>query len=139
MIILDTKVVPELMRPSPDSRVATWFANLTDDSLATTTITVAEMTFGLARLPLGVKRSRLEKGFAELIDELGPLPVLDFISIAARLAGEARAAREASGFPIALADAAIAGLALAHGAGLATRNTRNFEGLGLRLINPWRD
>jgi hypothetical protein len=137
MIILDTNVVSELMRPEPERAVAAWFEGLGSEALATTTITLAEIGFGLARLPAGPRRTRLEVGFAAFTEPEGPLPIMPFTAEAALAAGQWRAARDAAGQLVSFADAAIAGIVLTHGATLATRNTRDFAGLGAILIHPW--
>jgi toxin FitB len=139
MIVLDTNVVSELMRSDLDANVAKWFAGLAGDSLATTVITVAEITFGLARLPHGARRKRLEDGFLALTHPEGPLPVLAVQPEDAHLCGSLRANRELIGRPVTLADALIAAIALRQNARLATRNTRDFDALDIVLIDPWRE
>ncbi len=137
MIILDTNVVSELMSPSPNAQVALWFQAHASEAVATSTVTIAEITYGLARLPQGARRKNLEASFAQLIGPGGPLPVFDIGTNEARLCGLLRAERGAIGRPMTLADAMIAAIALAQGSHLATRNTRDFEGLGLSLLDPW--
>ncbi|WP_313588953.1 type II toxin-antitoxin system VapC family toxin [Aquidulcibacter sp.] len=139
MIVLDTNVVSELMRSDPDANVAKWFARLAGDSLATTVISVAEITFGFARLPHGERRKRLEDGFLALTHPDGPLPVLAVQSEDAHLYGILRANRELVGRPVTLADALIAAITLRKNARLATRNTRDFDALDIALIDPWQE
>lgn len=137
MIILDTNVISELMRPKPNHSVELWFASARGLLVATTVISITEIKFGLFRLPRGARRKSLEQAFEGLIGLGSPLPVIDFNAQAAHLTGAIRAEREAFGHPISLADAMIASIALVEKSPLATRNTSDFEGLGLELINPW--
>jgi predicted nucleic acid-binding protein len=137
MILLDTNVVSELMRPTPDPKVRAWLGGLGATPLATSAVTIAEIVFGLARLPEGKRRSELMERFDALI--LGPptLPVLDLGAQAGRLAGEFRALREGLGLGSSPSDMMIAGVAMANGASLATRNVDDFSGLPISVVNPW--
>lgn len=137
MIILDTNVISELMRPKPSHSVELWFASARGLLVATTVISITEEKFDLFRLPRGFRRKSLEQAFEDLIGPSSPLPVIDFNAQAAHLTGVIQAEREASGHPISLADAMIASIALVEKSPLVTRNTSDFEGLGLELINPW--
>ena len=137
MILLDTNVVSELMRPRPDARVAAFLAARPLEELFLPSLVVAEIRYGLARLPDGQRRDGLEDLFERLLREGFGDRVLPFDASGAAAYARARAARESAGRPIALADALIAGLALAHGAALATRNVADFDLLGLTLLNPW--
>ncbi|WP_043840079.1 type II toxin-antitoxin system VapC family toxin [Muricoccus aerilatus] len=137
MILLDTNVVSELMRPRPDARVAAFLAARPLEELFLPSLVVAEIRYGLARLPDGQRRNGLEGLFERLLSEGFGDRVLPFDASGAAAYARARAARESAGRPIALADALIAGMALAHGASLATRNIDDFDQLGLTLLNPW--
>ncbi|PHK92986.1 hypothetical protein SAMN02745194_04841 [Roseomonas rosea] len=137
MILLDTNVVSELMRPHPDARVMGFLAARPLETLFLPSLVVAEIRYGLARLPEGQRRAGLEALFARLLAEGFAERVLPFDASCAVHDARARAAREAAGRPIAMADGLIGGMALAHGAALATRNTADFDGLGLILMNPW--
>lgn len=137
MIVLDTNVVSELMRPAPDTAVVTWLGRQARGSLVTTAITVAEIRLGLARLPDGRRAAELR----QLADEvLGAFPgqVLPFDAAAATLYGDIAAARERGGRPVDALDARIAAICRTHSAPLATRNTRDFVGTGVELLDPWR-
>ena len=135
MIVLDTNVVSELMKPAPDTAVRDWLKQLGDRPLSTTAVTISEIEFGLRRLPDGRRRQALSANFETFLDALTVL-VLD--EPAAREAGRLRALREAAGLPLQPSDMLIAGIASAAGAALATRNVRDFEGLRLEVIDPWR-
>ena len=137
MILLDTNVVSELMRPAPDTKVRTWLDGLGATPVSTNAVTVAEVVFGLSRLPDGKRRSDLIERFDALI--LGPpaLPVLRLDEQTGRLAGEFRALRESLGLGPSPSDMMIAAIAAANGASLATRNVDDFSGLPISVINPW--
>jgi len=138
MLILDTNVISEPMQPRPDSRVLSWWSHQRKSGeLFITTITIAEILYGIALLPKGKRRDKLmaeaEATFAE--DFAGR--ILSFDEDAARALAEIAATRRAQGRPIADFDAQIAAITRLHRATLATRNTTDFEGCGLSLVNPW--
>lgn len=136
MIVLDTNVVSELMRPSPAAEVVAWLRAQDRGSLATTAITVAELRFGLARLPAGRRADELRRLAREVLSAF-PEQVLPFDGEAAGAYGDVAAARERAGRPIAALDAQIAAICLLREAALATRNTRDFEHTGVVLLDPW--
>lgn len=135
MIVLDTNVVSELMKPQPDPHVRDWLTKPGDQLLCTTAITIAEIEFGLRRLPAGRRSDDLQSRFETFAAALTVLPLDD---LSAREAGRFRAMREAAGLPSQPSAMMIAGIAAVAGAALATRNTRDFEGLPIQLIDPWR-
>ena len=140
MTILDTNVLSETMASAPSERVLAWISNRRHaDNVFITTITVAEILYGIEILAPGKRRDKLsaqaEGMFAE--DFLGH--ILTFDEQAARAFSQIAADRRRQGRPIAEMDAQIAAVARVHGALLATRNTADFEGCGIRLVNPWRD
>jgi len=135
VIVLDTNVISELTRPAPSDRVMAWVDS--QDDVAITATTVAELLYGVARLPDGVRKSRLTDGVQEMLD--GPLrdKVLAFDRTAAAHYAEIVTGRDQVGRPIAMADAQIAAICRARGAALGTRNVRDFESAGIAVINPW--
>lgn len=135
MIVLDTNVVSELMRPSPAPEVGDWLAELGDTLLTTSAITVAEIEYGLRRLPDGRRKSDLRARFDTLTDALIILPLDE---TAGREAGRLHALREAAGLSAPPSDMMIAGVTAVAGATLATRNVRDFQGLPIEVVNPWR-
>lgn len=137
MIILDTNVVSALMRQDPDPTVIAWLDGLPAESVWTTSITVFEVQFGLALLAPGRRRRQLEEAFAKALDEDLEHRILPFDHGAAQSAGAMAAKKRRVGRPVEIRDVLIAGIAAARKASLATHNTRHFEGLDLRLIDPW--
>ena len=137
MTILDTNVLSELMRPNPSPRVVAWVAKQPATELFTTSITEAEIFYGIELLTKGKRREELlvaaEAMFAE--DLAGR--VFGFESDAARIFSKIAAERRALGRPISHADAQIAAIARTRSAKLATRNVEDFEECGLDVIDPW--
>ena len=138
MIVLDTNVVSELMRPVPNPAVLAWVDAQSDRDLWLCSVVVSELLYGLARLPSGARRLQLTQAFEAMLAEDFAGRVLAFDLSAAVVYADLVAAREQLGQPLAMADAQIAATCLAPGARLATRNTRHFEGLGLVWLNPWQ-
>ena len=137
MIILDTNVLGALMRSVPDAAVAKWLDRQSAESIWITSITLFEARFGLALLPSGRRRQRLESEFDRLLREDLENRVLDFDSAAAAEAASLAAARQKSGRPVDMRDTQIASIALARHATLATRNVRHFADLEISIVDPW--
>ena len=137
MIVLDTNVLSELMRPQPNPQVMDWANGLDPQAIAMTAMNEAEIRYGIARLPAGQRRQALEQCWQELMASLFGGQALPFSGEAAHWYGELVSRRERLARPITTADAVIAATTLAHSAQLATRNTADFEAIGLELINPW--
>ena len=136
MIILDTNVLSALMRQTPEEDVVAWLDEQPRASIWTTSISVLEIHFGLQIMPAGKLRSQLMQAFGALLDKIGQR-VASFDGDAAHRAAELMAARHKKGRPGDLRDTMIAGIALAHRATLATRNTVHFDDLEVSVINPW--
>ncbi len=137
MILLDTNVISELTRREPDPGVLAWIDGLAADEVWTTAITAAELLSGLARLPAGRRRNELTGAVEGLLREdlAGRIEPFD-----AETAGHYAllvAERIGAGQPISVPDAQIAAICRKRRATLATRNTRDFEGTGIDLVNPW--
>jgi predicted nucleic acid-binding protein len=139
MILLDTNVISELMRAEPAQIVLDWFGQHDAADLFISAITEAELRTGVAILPEGQRRNRLQVALDAMVDQDFLGRVLPFDSRAARSYAEIAAQRRAAGRPIAEADCQIAAIALALGTPVATRNVKDFEGCGIQLINPWVD
>lgn len=137
MILFDTNLVSELARRSPDSRVQAWVLRVAGAERYTTAITVAELMLGIAVMPAGSRRDTLAGVVTALVKEAFAGRVLPFDEPAAEAYAALAAARRRAGRPIGFQDGAIAAIGLAHGATVATRNTRDFEGCGVALIDPW--
>jgi len=137
VIILDTNVLGALMRSVPDAAVVRWLDRQPAESVWVTSITLFETRFGLALLPSGRRRQRLESEFDRLLQEDLENRVLDFDSAAATEAASLAAARQKSGRPVDMRDTQIAGIALARHATLATRNVRHFADLEISIVDPW--
>jgi predicted nucleic acid-binding protein len=137
VIILDTNILGALMRPAPDTAVVRWLDRQPAESIWITSITLFEARFGLALLPSGRRRQRLESEFDRLLHEDLENRVLDFDGAAATEAATLAAVRQKSGRPVDMRDTQIAGIALARHATLATRNVRHFADLELLIVDPW--
>jgi predicted nucleic acid-binding protein len=137
MIVLDTNVISELMGPAPAQQVEHWVDARAPASLYTTTVTQAEILYGVRLLPKGRRRDRIETLATELFDRVFSGRLLSFGADAARAYARIAAERRRRGKPIAALDAQIAGITKAAGASLATRNSADFEGCGIELLNPW--
>lgn len=138
MIVLDTNVLSEAMRPTPDPAFAAWLVAQPPATLWTTSVTEAEMRVGAALMPAGRRRDALVAVLDRFFGVLFTGRVLPFERGAAARYADVVAVRRRAGRPVQTADAMIAATALAAGATLlATRNTRDFENLGLGLVDPW--
>ncbi len=137
MIVLDTNVLSELMKPAPDMRIVAWLDSHPPTSLFTTTITQAEILYGVGLLPEGRRRTQLEVALAGMFDEDFAGRVLPFDGAAARAYAVIAAARRQMGEPISQFDAQIAGVCRSRDAALATRNAADFTGCGIEVRNPW--
>lgn len=137
MIVLDTNVISELMRPQPHPQVLAWVDGLDPVRVAITAMNEAEILHGIARLPDGRRKQGLQQSWDELVAEIFAGRVWPFSSEAAHWYADLLSARERLARPMATADAVIAATVLAHGAQLATRDLAHFADLGLDLINPW--
>jgi hypothetical protein len=140
MTILDTNVVSEAMQAEPSPVVLKWLSHKRkeDGELHVTTITVAELLYGVELLPQGKRRASLLVGSETMFGRVFAGRILSFDEEAARAFAKIAAGCRVQGRPIAEFDAQIAAIARSRGAILATRNTADFEGCGVRLVNPWQ-
>ena len=139
MIVLDTNVLSEGLRPQPSANVLRWMQSEPLTALFTTTITEAELLYGAALLPGGRRRRALEGVLALLLGSQFAGRILSFDSAAASEFADIAAKRRLGGRPIGEADARIAAIARSRGASLATRNVNDFADCGLTVIDPWAD
>ncbi|MDE0256679.1 MAG: type II toxin-antitoxin system VapC family toxin [Rhodospirillaceae bacterium] len=138
MILLDTNVVSELMRGSPDAGVEAWVAAHILENLFISAVGEAELRYGVAIMPAGRRRDRLASEVDAMVREDFAGRVLPFDSDAARAYADIAAKRRLAGRPFAPADCQIAAIARARGMAVATRNVRDFEDTGLDVIDPWK-
>ncbi len=137
MIILDTNVLSELMKPKPSVRVTEWIAKQPATELFTTAITEAEILYGVELLARGKRRQALLQAAEAMFAEDMAGRVFAFESEAAQAYSKIAAHRRALGKPISHADAQIAAIAQVRGARLATRNVADFADCGLEVLDPW--
>lgn len=137
MIILDTNVVSEPLRPQPDTAVLNWLNAQAPETLYLTAITVAELAAGVDAMPPGQKRDALRQAILEKILPLFEGRILPFDTAAAQAFGPINAQARQSGRPISFADGAIAAIAATHDFLLATRNVKDFQGVTVGILNPW--
>jgi predicted nucleic acid-binding protein len=137
VIVLDTNVLSELIRPQPDERVVAWLDSHDAADIATTAITAAELLYGVERVPARRRKDQLSHAMHGLIDDdlQGRVEAFDVVAAAhyATLVSD----RDAAGRPISAADAQIAAICRKLAATLATRNTIDFDGTGIELLDPW--
>jgi predicted nucleic acid-binding protein len=137
MIILDTNVISEAMRPNPDERVTRWLRFAPSADLFTTAVTEAEMRYGAQRRHEGRKKRELEELVERVFSMRFAGHILPFDSAAARAFPPLLTEMQRHGRAYSTADAQIAAIARAHGATVATRNTTDFELAGIAIVNPW--
>jgi toxin FitB len=137
MILLDTNVLSELMRAKPDPKVLAWVDAQPASQLLICSTTVAEILYGIARMPDGKRKQDLLDMASAMFDEDFAGNILPFDADAAVHYAEIAAESEARGRVVDMADAQIAAIGRLHDAVIATRNTRHFQSLGVTLIDPW--
>ena len=138
MIVLDTNVISEPLRPAPENRVTEWINAQALETLYLSAITVAEVRFGLASLPAGKRRDRLQASLKKQVLPLFAGRVLPFDMSASQAYSELMAKARAAGLAIGAVDGYIAATAVANGMMVATRDVSPFLAAGLDVINPWR-
>jgi predicted nucleic acid-binding protein len=138
MIVVDTNVASELMRPAPNARVVAWMRAQHAGDLYTTSITVSEIAYRVERLTDGARKALLRATATQVFSAFAD-HVLAFDAGAAALYGAIVSSRERGGAPIDGFDAQIAAICRRHGATLATRNVKDFEQTGVDVIDPWSE
>lgn len=137
MIVLDTNVISELMRPAPNAEVVRWIDGWPVGELAVTAVTVAEVLYGIARLDGGQRKDMLRTLARAMFEEEFGDRVLAFGADEAGVYADLVIRRQARGQSISMADAQVAAIAVCRGAKLATRNVQDFGGLPLEVVDPW--
>ena len=136
-VLLDTNVVSELMRKAPDPDVAVWAAGHRLEDLFFSAVGEAELRFGAAILPTGLRRETLISDIERMLGEAFDGRVLPFDSGAARAYADIAAKRRSAGRPVGAADCQIAAIARSRRMALATRNVRDFDNVGIEVVDPW--
>ena len=139
MIIVDTNVLSEGLKPKPPDRVLRWLAAQEHSTVYTSTITQAELFHGVEALPPGRRRAGLLAAIEKILGEEFDGRILPFDEDAARAFSTIVVTREAARRPISQFDAMIAAIARSHRAAVATRNTADFDGCGIQAIDPWAE
>jgi len=137
VIVLDTNVLSEALRPSPDTSVLDWLAKQPRASLFTTTVTRGEILYGIRLLSDGKRRRGLWDAAIKIFSDDFAGQVLSFDHDAADMYAEIAASRRIAGKPISQFDAMIVAMARSRGASLATRNVKDFDHCGVDVVNPW--
>jgi toxin FitB len=139
MIILDTNVLSELMRPKPSASVLAWIAKQSEAEIFTTSITEAEIFYGIEVLPKGKRREHLTMAAEVVFTEDFSGRVYGFDNAAARAFSKIASSRRTSGRPISHPDAQIAAIAKTRRAKVATRDVKGFEQCGVDVVDPWNE
>jgi hypothetical protein len=139
VIILDTDVLSEPLRPRGSEAVIAWLDAQAVETLYITAINAAELWAGVATMPDGARKGALESSLADLLDRLFRGRILDFDRRAARAYAEIARRTTAAGVALPLADGLIAAIAQSHGFAVATRDTKPFRAAGIEVIDPWEE
>ncbi len=138
MIVLDTNIVSEFMRPEPHKNVIAWLNNQKSSQLFLSSITLAEIGYGLYIHPNGKRKEQLQSLFDAFIKKAFSQRIVDFNEDAAKAYARVMGTSRQTGRPMSVPDGQIASIALTHGFALATRNIKDFKTCGLELINPFK-
>jgi hypothetical protein len=138
VIVLDTNVLSELIKPAPMRAVTEWIASQPANSMYTTSITQAEILHGIMLMPSGKRRTSIEAAVEAMFSQDFGGRILPFGSDAAHHYARIAVTRRRAGRPISHFDAQIAAIARATGSVVATRNVSDFQGCGVKLIDPWQ-
>lgn len=136
MIVLDTNVISEVGSVRPNPRILEW-VDFRAAAVTITALTIAELRYGIVRLPAGRRRDRLERSMGELLGRCSHR-IESFDASAAAHYGSILAERERAGRPIGMIDAQIAAICRSLGATLATRSTKDFADTGIDVVDPWQ-
>ena len=135
MIVLDTNLLSEPLRRNPEPAVLDWLAQSTE-AFALSAVSVGELLTGVHFLPIGRRREALGAAIESLLESFAGA-VLNYDERAARAYAELKERSRNAGRPIGVEDGMIAAICIANGAALATRNVKDFDGLGIDVVNPW--
>jgi predicted nucleic acid-binding protein len=135
--LVDTNVISEVLRPLPDPQVIAWSQSVSKERVYLSVVSFGEMRKGLTIMPAGARRSQLEKSIDGLIPAWFANRILPMTQSIANRWGALEGQRQLMGRPLHVPDAQIAATALEHGLTLVTRNVKDFEGIGVTILNPW--
>lgn len=138
MIVLDTNVVSEAMKPEPNADLRAWLNDQAAETLYLSSVTLAELLFGIRALPAGKRKNLLDRALSELLD-LFEDRILPFDTVAARHYADLAALAKNGGRGFPTPDGYIAAVASSRGFMVASRDTSPFEAAGLTVINPWKN
>ena len=139
MIILDTNVVSEPLKPRANQIVQDWLDQQAVETLYLTSTSLSELLYGIALLPAGKRKRVLSAGLEELVDRLFPSRVLPFDAAAAAYYASLASSARAKGHDVSVADAQIAAIAKVHGFVVATRDLDPFRVMNIPVVNPWAE
>ena len=137
MIILDTNIISEMMKKSPNLNVISWMDKQDATQLYITSVSIAEIAYGINVLPEGNRRPLLEDSFYKALEAAFKHRVLSFDEAAAHLYGKMMGHRKLLGRPLSMPDGQIAAIALMNNFSIATRNIKDFVDCEVSLINPF--
>lgn len=137
MIVLDTNVISEVVKPTPSPAVISWLNVQHSADIHVTSVTLGEINYGVASLPAGRRRTDLAAAIEEFMHQAFGDRILDYDADSARHYGEIMATRRRIGRPLTAPDGQIAAIARHHGFRLATRNITDFDDCGIGLVNPF--
>lgn len=137
MILVDTNVISEPLRVSPDRRVIDWLDRQPLETLFLSVVTVAELRCGVARLPAGKRRNGLSERLETQVLPIFAGRILSFDLAATQAYADLMARAQAAGSAIGMADGYMAAIAKGNGMTVATRDTSPFVAAGVSVINPW--
>ena len=138
MLILDTNVISECMRAAPDPLVVEWLTDQPSSSVFLTSVTTAELRYGVAILPDGRRKAQIEQAIQAMFEEDFAGRILPFDEQASCAYAQIAAGRRDLGRPISQFDCQIAAIAAVRGAAVATRNTNDFADCGIEVLDPWQ-
>ena len=137
MMLLDTNILSEMMRPSPDANVISWLNQQDSQTLFVCSISIAEICYGLYILPKGKRKQQLQHRFDRFINQAFQFRLLYFDQHAASTYGDIMGEAKLTGHPMSIPDGQIAAIARMKGFTLVTRNIKDFQYTGIPLINPF--
>lgn len=136
MILLDTNVISEAMKPAPDAAVRGWLDEQAAETLHLSSVTIAELSFGIGAIPRGRRKDRLTAALDGVLAMFGER-ILPFDTAAAQCYGDLAVRARAAGRGFPTPDGYIAAIAAAHDFAVASRDASAFEAAGLAVIDPW--